>query len=254
MVSGLNLLSGAGMIAVGIAALWVWRRRAPAEYFLYGAVFWAAAIGVKVIMDLTVTAPLARLLPPGLAGAAALGIYYGMRTGLLESGIPYGAARATRLPLDFDRAVAVGLGFGATEAILLGAASLLNTIIFIAVPGYIGSLPPDTQAALLEQLTLKFIPVPIVERLFTLSCHAFATALALYAVGAGRRWLALSIGLKTILDGALPLFSYCLAPFGFADYLLIEAYVAAIGIASLAGLLWLRRRWGSACTSSPSSG
>jgi uncharacterized membrane protein YhfC len=244
MASWLNLLSGAGMIAVGAMAVYLWRRRAPPEYFLFGALFWGAAIGVKIAMDLTVTGPLAKMLPAGLAGALALGAYFGLRTGILESGIAWAAARLTRMRLDFGLAVAVGIGFGAGEAIFLGAASMINVLAYVTVPGLIESLPPETQAAVLEQLTPKFIPVPVIERLFTLLCHVFATALALYAIKDGLRWLALSVALKTALDGALPLFSRYLSPMGFADYLIIEAYVAALGLASLAGLLWLKQRWG----------
>lgn len=227
------------MVLVGAAAILLWRRRAPAEYFLYGAIFWAAAIAVKIAMDLTITVPFSRLLPPALSGALILGAYAGLRTGILESGIPYAAGKLTRLPLDFDRSVAIGIGFGAVEAIVLGLSSLLNVLAYLTVPGLLDSLP----AAVQVQLTLPFLPIPVIERLFTLFCHVFATALALYAVRAGLKWLALSIAFKTIIDGALPLFSHFLAPMGLIDYLLVEAYVALLGVVSIAGLIWLKKRW-----------
>jgi hypothetical protein len=248
MVSWLNLLSGAGMIAVGAIAVYAWRRRAAAEFFLFGAVFWAAAIAVKVAMDLTMTVPFRDRLPPALAGALALGLYYGLRTGILESGIPYVVARASRLKPTFDQAVAVGIGFGAAEAILLGFGSLASVLAFILSPAIISSYPPDTQDVLRLQFSLWFIPIPVWERLFTLINHVFATVLALYAARAGaglagKKWLALSMAIGVVVDGAIFWFAYFIPSSSVAYILALEAFVAAVGLASIAGLFILRGQY-----------
>jgi len=240
MVGWINLLSGAGMIAVGAIAVYAWRRRAGAGYFLFGAVFWAAAIAVKIAMDLTVTPSLKELLPHAVSGVLVLGLYYGLRTGLFESGFPYAAARLAKLVPTFDQAVAVGIGAGAAEAIVLGVLSLSNVLIFILVPGLIDTYPPATQASLQLQFSLPFVPIPVWERLFTLFCHVFAMALAMYAVRAGWRWLGLSIAFMALLDGALiPLLVYVTTR-TYADNLIIEAFVGAMGLVSIAGLFMLR--------------
>jgi hypothetical protein len=240
MVGWLNLLSGAGMIAVGAAAVYLWRRRAGVEYFLFGAVFWAAAIAVKIALDLTVTPSLKALLPPTLTGVLTLGLYYGLRTGIFESGIPYGAARLAKLKPTFSQAVAIGIGAGAAEAIALGALSLLSVGAFILVPGLLESRSPATQAALQLQFSLPFLPVHVWERLFALFCHVFAMALAMYALRVGWRWLGLSIAFMALLDGALiPLLVYVTTR-TYLDNLVIEAFVGAMGAVSIAGLFILR--------------
>jgi hypothetical protein len=240
VAGGLNLLSGTGMVAVGAAAVYVWRRHAGAGYFLLGAVFWAAAIALKIALDLTVSPSLKAMLPQTLAGVLALGLYYGLRTGILESGIPWGAARLARLKPTFGQAVAIGIGAGAAEAVTLGALSLLTVLAFILAPGLVEAYPPATQAALRLQFSLPFIPLPVWERLFALFCHVFAMVLALYALRAGWRWLALSIGFMALLDGALiPLLVYVTTR-TYLDNLVIEAFVGAMGAASIAGLFILR--------------
>lgn len=240
MAGWLNLLSGAGMIAVGAVAVYGWRRRADTVYFLFGAVSWAVAIAVKIAMDLTVTLPFKALLPETLTGVLLLGFYYGLRTGFFESGIPWAAARLVKWKPTFDQAVAVGIGAGAAEAVVLGLLSMLSVLTFILVPGLVDTYPPATQASLQLQFSLPFIPVPVWERLFTLFCHVFAMALAMYALRAGWRWLALSIAFMALLDGALiPLLVYVTTR-TYLDNLVIEAFVGAMGLVSIAGLFILR--------------
>ncbi len=241
MVGWLNLLSGAGMIAVGAIAIYAWRKRAGIEYFLFGAVFWAAAIAVKVALDLTVTPQLNGLLPyPLVSSVILMGLYFGLRTGVFESGIPYVTARLAKLAPGFDQAVAIGIGAGAAEAFILGAASMMNVTALILVPGLIDSYPSATQAALELQFSLPFIPLPIWERLFTLFCHVFAMVLAMYALRAGWKWLCLSIAFMALLDGALiPLLVYVTTK-TYAGNLIIEAFVGAMGIASIVGLYIMR--------------
>ncbi|OPY25787.1 MAG: hypothetical protein A4E28_02925 [Methanocella sp. PtaU1.Bin125] len=245
MVGWLNLLSGAGMIAVGAIAIYLWRRRAGIEYFLFGALFWIAAIAIKIAMDLTVSAPFRELLPHTLIGALIIGLYYGLRTGLFESGIPYLSARLARMRLTFDRAVAVGIGFGAAESILLGFQSMANVLFFIMVPGIISSYPQATQDALQMQLSLAFIPVPVWERLFTTISHVFVTALALYAIRAGWKWLALSMAIGLMLDGSIFWVAYFIPSASLAYTVVLEAFVGVIGAASLYGLFWLKKRYDS---------
>jgi hypothetical protein len=243
MVGWINLLSGAGMIAVGAIAVYIWRRRAGAEYFLFGAVFWMAAIAIKIAMDLTVTVPFRELLPHTLAGGLTVGLYYGLRTGIFESGIPYLSARTAHLKTTFDQAVAIGIGFGAAEAILLGFGSLANVLLFIMMPELIESYPQATQDALQMQLSLAFIPIPVWERLFTLINHVFATVLALYAIRAGWKWLALSMAIGVIIDGSIFWFAYFIPSSSLAYTVALEAFVGAIGVVSLYGLYRLKKRY-----------
>lgn len=231
------------MIAVGAAAVWLWRKRAGPEYFLYGTIFWAAAIAVKITMDLAVTPQLKALLPPAFSGTLILSLYYGLRTGIFESGIPFAAARLAKMAPTFDQAAAVGIGSGAAEAVVLGALSLVNVLAFILLPGLIASYPPGTQAALQLQSSLAFVPIPVWERLFTLFCHVFGTVLALYALRAGWRWLGLSILFMTLLDGVAVLMLVYVTTRTYAGNVVIEAFVGAMGLVSIAGLYVLKGRY-----------
>jgi uncharacterized membrane protein YhfC len=191
------------MFAVGLGAmaLWYLLKRSKLRYFAFGGVLWAAAIIPKYIMDFTVTQPFQSSLLQYMSLTAVLAVmslYVGLRTGLFESGITYLAVKYTSLSkMDFNEAMALGIGFGGTEAIYIGVTSFASMYVLMLQPGLASLIPP-------EQLAVSFIPVPILERLFVLFCHVFATILAVYAVKLNDlRWLALSIIYKTVLDGAL---------------------------------------------------
>jgi uncharacterized membrane protein YhfC len=234
------------MIAVGAGAMayWYLKYRTGIQYFLIGGILWAVAIGIKLAMDLTITpaiqgALLASL--PVLTVVLIMSLYVGLRTGFLESGITYLVVKYTSLSRSgFKEAVALGIGFGGTEAIILGFLSLANVLTLVLVPELQASLTPDVIA----QFSIAFIPVPIIERLFTLFIHVFAVVLVVYSVRSrDLLWLWLSILLKTITDGPIPLFNYYMSPPGVLAYLPIEVYIAVLGIVSLAGLFWIRKRF-----------
>ncbi|HVP94741.1 MAG TPA: YhfC family glutamic-type intramembrane protease, partial [Methanoregulaceae archaeon] len=200
--------------------------------------------GIKLAMDLTITQPIQKALLanlPVVTVVAIMSLYVGLRTGFLESGITYLAVKYTSLSRSgFIEAVALGIGFGGTEAIVLGFLSFVNVLALVMVPGLQAALTPDV----LAQFSTAFIPVPVIERLFTLFIHVFSVVLVVYAVRSRELlWLWLSILLKTITDGPLPLFTYYFKPLGTLSFVPIEAYVAALGIISLAGLFWIEKRF-----------
>jgi uncharacterized membrane protein YhfC len=234
------------MMAVGAGAIAVWylKYRTGIQYFLIGGILWAVAIGIKLAMDLTITQPVQAALLAGLPIIAVLiimSLYVGLRTGFLESGITYLVVRHTSLSRSgFNKAVALGIGFGGTEAIVLGFLSFASVLSFVLVPDLQAALSPDV----LAQFSEVFIPVPIVERFFTLFIHVFSVVLVVYAVRTRELlWLWLSILLKTVTDGPLPLFNYYLKPLGVSAFIPIEVYVAALGIVSVAGLIWIKKKF-----------
>jgi hypothetical protein len=136
-----------------------------------------------------------------------------------------------------------GVMFGAAESILLGFSSLASVLLFITMPGLIDSYPPATQEILRTQFSLAFIPVPIWERLFTTISHVFVTALALYALRAGGKWLALSAAIGVLIDGSIFWVAYFIPSSSIAYTVVLEAIVGFIGAISLYGLFWLRARY-----------
>jgi hypothetical protein len=116
-------------------------------------------------------------------------------------------------------------------------------LVFILSPDYISSLTQATQDVLQMQFSLPFIPIPVWERLFTLINHVFATVLALYAIRAGWKWLALSMAIGVIIHGSIFWFAYFIPASSIAYTIALEAFVGAIGAVSLYGLHMLKKRY-----------
>jgi len=248
-ISWLNLLSGLGMIVVGVGAMvyWYFRKRINPIYFFAGGVLWAVAIAIKLIMDLTISSGLQLQVMTAftpLLAVVVLGFYYGLRTGIFECGIPYLAVRYSRLSerLGFGEAVALGIGFGGTEAVLLGIVALASVAALLLTPGGVERLP----ASVLEQFSLIMVPVPILERFLTIFIHTFAIVLVVYAVKRNDfRWLVLSIIYKTLVDGPVPFFYQYPAGMGMSGTVIMELYIAVLAAVGLIGLIWISERWPS---------
>ena len=247
------ILGPIGMIAVGVVSIAWWKTRShsPWRPFLLGGFVWFAAIIPKFILDLTVTTPLYFSLLPsiGLVGAlAAVGVYLGLRTGVLECGFTFLGVSRTRLrEASLDEATAFGVGFGATEAILLGIEALINIAVFLVSPSIIDSLPPDQASAILASLNASTltVPAPIMERFFAMIAHVLASLLIFYSVRFGRRSLfALSFIYKTALDSPILFFQSTIASSNsILTLYLVELWVVIFGIVGLLGTIRLRRSW-----------
>ncbi len=253
MINPLFALSGIGMMLVGLMPILWWRYRTlvPWRDFWYGAGIWAVAISIKLLMDVTITPLMVRWLGgiyTGIGIAILMGAYVGLRTGFLESGLTYIFAIKKKLKgYDFQQAVAFGLGFGGSEAFLLGIISFLNIAVLLAFPPIIDLLPAADRAALLTQLTLPSILImaPIIERAFTIMLHVFCTVLVIQAVKTRRtEYFMLSLVYKTLADGMLPLLTMTFDRSTVAGVYSIEAFVVALGAISLGGLIWVRGRFG----------
>lgn len=253
MINPLFALSGIGMMLVGLLPILWWRYRTlvPWRDFWYGAGIWAAAISIKLLMDFSITPLLVRWLGgiyTGIGIAILMGAYVGLRTGFFESGFTYLFAIKKKLKnYDFQQAVAFGLGFGGSEAFLLGIISFINVAVLIAFPPIIDLLPAADRAALLTQLTQPSILIlaPIIERAFTIMLHVFCTVLVIQAVKTRRmEYFMISFVYKALADGMLPLLTMTFDRGTIAGVYSIEAFVVALGIISAAGLLWIRGRFG----------
>lgn len=249
MLSALNLLPGLLMMAVAViaAVYWYWKKHSKVIYFVAGALFWVVAIAIKVIMDLTVSQPLYAWLGASLpidAAVLASGLYLGLRTGILENGMIYAGTLYSKLKnMSFDDAVAVGTGFGGIEALILGALSVLTVATILAQPTLFLLLPLSSQ----QQFEPLFMPLPVIERIFTLFCHVFATVLTIYAVKlADLKWLGIALVFKTVLDGVLIPFEHYLGYLGTGMYYPLEAFVVLMGCIALAGLYWFGKKYGGA--------
>jgi uncharacterized membrane protein YhfC len=184
-----RFLSGGLMILIGLAGVGTWAliSGTPFRWFAAGAAIWT----VGVLLKFGVHYPLRSwsLAVPGpnktLLELMAGSIYTGLMTGVFEIGITLAAALLwRRLAAESKHAIAVGVGAGSFEALLLGAMVLVSTIAALAGKpnnGYMQGL-----AASGVSTTLFWLVGPV-ERVITIACHIASRTLVLRAV-AGRTW------------------------------------------------------------------
>ncbi|RLJ10069.1 MAG: YhfC family intramembrane metalloprotease, partial [Candidatus Aenigmatarchaeota archaeon] len=103
---------------VGILFPYYWKKKTDVNlmFFLYGIIMWFIVVFIKSLIDFGVLSVFGNLFNPLGAGILITCVYVGLKTGLLESGLSYVFVLKKKLKMDFDRAVAFGLGFGCIEA------------------------------------------------------------------------------------------------------------------------------------------
>lgn len=194
------------MILVAVAAVWYWRRAsaASARWFWIGAGLWTVAVLVKVIIALlTNPAAIGMLkshLPHGLYLAGA-GLYLGIESSLCEIGLTLVAGmRWKELGRDAGRAIAVGVGAGAFEALLLGMVAVAGIAAWMA--GTPGTEEVGEQIRKAAATTPLYWLLGPVERITAIVCHAASRALVLLGARHGKGGLiALGFLIFTLLDG-----------------------------------------------------
>ena len=196
----------------------------------------------KLIMDIYLTPRLASWVFNSLGlGAALLGIgmYVGLRTGLLESAAALLAFSREELnDLDVDGAIAFGIGFGAIEAMFLGVPSLIQIAAYNLYPSMVESLTLDQLMQLLVQLNAPtwVVGAPIIERGFTLLAHIYATLLIYSGVRReDSRSVLMAVAYKSALDAMVPLMQFLLASRGFGMVYVVEVWVVFMGLVGLWG-------------------
>lgn len=239
------------MILIGIIPVfWWWRvKKVSIKYFIFGGILWIIAITPKVLMDLTVTSSLRNYaLGYGTEIFVIItGLYIGLRTGLLESGFTYVAGLKTKLRnVDFDQAVAFGLGFGGLEAFFIGVQSFLSVLVFIMMPDLINQIPGTYREVVSQQLSQStwIVFAPMIERAFTIVIHVFAALLVFYALRrVQKRYLWYSIGYKTMVDGIIPALTVYIGTQTLAGVYFIELFIIGFGIIGMSGILWTKKIW-----------
>ncbi len=234
----------AGMVAVGLGAIIYWRRRTGASLRLFyqGGLWWGVIMAPKFLMDIYVTPRLASWVFNSMGLVAALigmGVYVGLRTGLLESAAVLLAFNREGLnDLNVDEVIAFGVGFGAIEAIFLGVPSLIQIAAYNLYPSLVESLTLDQLMQLLVQLNAPtwVVGAPIIERGFTLLAHIYATLLIYSGVrNEDSRSVLVAIAYKGALDAMVPLMQWLLSSRGFGMVYVVEVWVVIMGLVGLWG-------------------
>jgi len=145
-----------------------------------------------------------------------------------------------------------GLGFGAIEALLLGASSFIVILLIILIPD---QLPSELlQLATGQSGSLLVIPAPIVERAIVMLVHAFSCVLIIYPVRTREwKWFWISFLYKTMLDAIAGFIqiTYGVQNLTVLGTWAVELVLLPFGIVGLWGLQAFRRRWPQETTPSP---
>jgi uncharacterized membrane protein YhfC len=240
------LVSGILMIVVGIASVVAVRLRwaVPMRWFFAGAAVWLVGVALKFAWAMALNRPILASLEPSMGQVGYLvagSLYIGMLTGVFEIGITLAAALIWRsLSRAATRAIAVGVGAGAVEAILLGAATTIGAlVVMLNIPG---------TEALREQLattgpTSALWLIGPTERLIAILCHTGARVLVLLAI-ARSRWSLFWYGflILTGLD-AIAGYLHLGGLVGSVNLWWVELALLPFALLSLGALRWCVKTW-----------
>lgn len=248
--SFLFVLTGLGMIAVALIAVFFWQRSKKSlllRFFSLGALAWIVGVSLKMAWSIPTTSFM-RSACDSISGAGPgvliYSLYSGLLTGVFECGVTYLFAAKTRLKKsEWEEAVAFGVGFGAIESFLVGVFSLVATLLVIC---FFDFIPASARANLVGQITdLWTIPIPILERALALLTHVYASVLILYGVRVCQsRWFWYSFFFKTGID-AFATWSLIVWKIdsSVSAYLQFELIILLFALASVAGLRALKPRF-----------
>lgn len=242
--SVLLLVSGLLMVLVGAApAVW-WRLRSRTlwRWFWAGAAIWTVGVGLKFAFAALFYDPGLRAMESTLPlwAYVALGaVYGGVLTGVFEDGVTLGAGLIWRgLARESKRAVAVGLGAGGLEAVLLGLATYFGAVYYLSDL----AAEADLSTAMAGGGAAWWLAPPA-ERLMATLCHTSSRMLVLLSIAA-RRWrffwygFLLSIGVDGVagwlhLSGRVDTMSAWELEIPFVPF----------AVASVLIIVWCARHW-----------
>ena len=180
------LVIGLGVLLLSLASVLIWRSvsRVGLKWFGVGALLWVVAVPPKLGLFWLASPRVIGHLKEGLPYPyfiAAAGLYVGAVSSAFEMGVTWTAARLwPRLGRDAGRAIAIGLGAGAFEALLLGLAALAGALAIAA------EVEDAEEVRKVIASTSLFWLLPLVERLMALLGHASTRALVLLGVAKGK--------------------------------------------------------------------
>jgi len=243
----LLLLSGSLMNLVGVAFVFGWKAWSHTQWrwFLVGAAIWTVGVALKFLCAYFLNEPTLEGLKaslPHIAYVAAGSIYVGLLTGVFEIGITLLACLIWRsMAREPNRAVAVGVGAGAFEAILLGLLPLVSVLAIVV--GVQGSEQMAAGISRLAAVTPVLWLVGPVERVLAILCHTSSRALVLLGV-ARRRWSFFwyGFGIMTAID-AIAGVAYLTGALGQISTWWIELAIAPFALAGLPIIAWCLRNW-----------
>ncbi len=252
----LILLSGLGMMAVAVASVILWRRRTALafQWFWIGAALWAAAVALKIVFALLLNPVVIGFLKHALPHTLMVisgSLYLGLMSSVFEVGLTLAAVYFWRhLGRDAPRAIGIGIGAGAVEALLLGMGSSIAALLSMtALPGVESARVAIEQAS----VTPLFWLVGPVERAIAIPVHAASRALVLLGLPR-RRPLMIAGGflIFTLLD-SIAGGAHLAGLVGRISMWWIELAILPFALASLPILRACMTRWRGEPPAAPSA-
>jgi uncharacterized membrane protein YhfC len=249
-MSSLYLLQGIGMITVALFGVIFWKKRSQVQFkfFLWGGLSWFVATILKTVVSIPTAQIITGLrdISPKYISEPLLWLYIGLLTGVFECGVSYVFIyRIQRLRIaSWSESIGYGLGFGATEALLLGIYTFVIVLLIIFIPD---QLPPEILIlADPSKASLLAIPVPIVERSIVILLHTFSSVLIIFAVqNKEPRLFWFSFLYKTVMDAVAGYFqiTYGLQNLTVKGVWLVELILLPFGLIGIWGLFYFRERF-----------
>ena len=244
----ISLIPAVGMMIVASAAVIYWCRVSKLQFrwFWVGAGLWTVAVILKVICALLTNAAVIGFMKKNLSYLSLViggGLFIGIQSSLFEIGLTLLAVLVWRqLGKDAKRAVGIGIGAGAFEAMLLGLVSLIGILTVLAgVPGTEKVREGiDTVAA----VTPFFWLLAPIERIIAILCHASSRALVLLGV-TNRKHMLVFWGflIFTVLDGVAGA-AHVSGKIGKISMWWIELAILPFALISIPILRWCYASWG----------
>lgn len=183
-ITPIALLPGIGMIVVALGyIIYTAVRKLGWGYLGLGALSWIITVILKFAWAIPANTPVYEALTGALPETLAellFYVYVGLLTGVFEVALVWLALRNTKYgAAPWQRALSFGIGFGAMEALLLGASSLANVVIGMTSPE---ALPLAALEQIARANNALYGLAPVSERFFTVLIHAFTNVLLFYGV------------------------------------------------------------------------
>ncbi|MCX7427734.1 MAG: YhfC family glutamic-type intramembrane protease [Planctomycetia bacterium] len=245
----LYLVPGVGMGVVGAGAVLLWRlwSRARWRWFWVGAAVWTVGVFLKFAFAIPLNKPILGAIEnaaPHNVYLALGSIYIGLLTGVFEIGVTLVAALVwKKMTRDAACGVAVGVGAGAFEAVLLGAMTVLGIVAALAMGGETRDQIVAAMAASAATTPLLWLVAPV-ERIIAILCHVSSRALVLLGVARGRWFWPFVAGflIMTAID-AVAGYVYLAGLMGKISVWWIELAIAPAALLSIPILVWCIRNW-----------
>lgn len=243
----ISLIPAVGMMIVASAAVIYWRYVSKLRYrwFWVGAGLWIAAVIFKTICALLTNEAVIGFMQKNLSYPFLVisgGLFLGIQSSLFEIGLTVLAVLVWRqLGKDAKRAVGIGIGAGAFEAMLLGLVSLIAIITVLT--GVPGTEKVREGINMVAAVTPFFWALAPVERIIAILCHASSHALVLLGV-TNRKYILVFWGflIFTLLDGVAGA-AHVSGKIGKISMWWIELAVLPFALISIPILRWCYASW-----------